>query len=446
MNPVPFYRRAGFRTVLGLLIWLGLYLFAIQFTGIEITWRPILIALMIFFGILLVSIAVVSQFILPVRTLSERFNSFIRLLDVFAGLRGPVIFVENGEAIEAFKERERRGAGVLLIDYSSSAVLRTETEFRTPSGPGIVFSAPGERLAETLDLRRQARLIRGSTPNGPGTSSLDNPTLAMTQDGFPISADLFVSFILDPGHTSSPREGKHPNLPPYEFYPPAAERAVLRHTYGEKDDIPWTELPARLMVDLWREAIKNYSIDNLLDQSKGAPAALDAIRQAIHTRLSQPLSSEITSGGVHRKTSREYMLLSSRGIRILAVGISNIYLPEEILAERALLWCESWSGEVDATLNQALKKEVAAGVEGERQAYETLATTVTEKLRQSLARGEQPKMTEVLSGIFQEALQLSNQRDLVADGPVLAQRIREILEQLAAPDDDPDRTTGQQNG
>src|SRR3990170_2812823 len=164
MDFIPFYRRPAFQTALGLVFLAAVYLWAA--ISLDQTWTASgLVVDMALGAIALLSmIALASQFALPVRTWEQRSAAYNRLLGHLAGARGPVMFIKDGEAREAHRERERRGPGVLVIDSASAAVLRTDVQFTRAAGPGVVFTQSGERLAEALDLRRQLRGIGGGPP------------------------------------------------------------------------------------------------------------------------------------------------------------------------------------------------------------------------------------------------------------------------------------------
>ncbi len=206
--------------VLVALIWVAIHVAALLPTGSLTSLQPGLLHFDLAILTLFLTIVLVAQFVLPVRSAQERAIVVGRLLRYLAGLGGPVTFVHNGRAVESHGERKRKGAGVLLVDAVSGAVLRTDVEFTRAVGPGLTFTAPGERLAEALDLRPQMRRVAARKPTTaeaverePGTS------LALTRDGIPVSADLSVTFILHPAGGPEPNFGRDPNGPPFVFYP-----------------------------------------------------------------------------------------------------------------------------------------------------------------------------------------------------------------------------------
>jgi hypothetical protein len=397
--------------------------------------RMVLVHTDLAFLTLLGSLAVTSQMVLPVHELSERIAVFTRLLAFLIGERGPVMFLHAGETIEAHGERERRGPGVFLIDYASAAVLRTATRFTRAVGPGVVFTERGERLAEALDLRRQVRSVTGSIPQaGNAVENADVTALAVTRDGIPIATDLSVTFMLDPGHQGEPREGRLPDQPPYEFNPIAVERAVYGHAYSKFEDLPWTELPIRLAGDLWREAVKEYSLEELLGEDEGGAPPLGQVCERIKARLTDVGSEKIEE---QSRDNLELAVLQSRGIRVLSVDAGTaIYLPDDIRKERMTRWREAWAGAVYEALAEAKDQVKRLRQQGDSKAHATLLRDLSIELRRRLQEGSIPNRKETLRTLFEDAVQLCAQRGHVADGSNIAIQLTSALEEFAALDDD----------
>jgi len=384
---------------------------------------------------LLLTTSFIAQFVLPVRKLKERLAVIRRLLGFLVGERGPVTFIRNGEAKEAYGEQMRRAPGVFLIDFASSAVLRTNTQFTRPVGPGVAFSNRGEWRAESLDLRRQVRMTEGFTPPAGEPVKLEKVnSFAITRDGIPVSTDLSVTFMLDPGHNDEPREGRDANKPPYDFNQTAVERAVYGHAYSEFEDLPWTKLPLRLAIDLWREMVKDKTLQELVNQEKTDTPPLQVIKELIQARLTFHTVETRTQNGKRQvDVSREYSILLSRGIRVLSVGgITNLYLPDDVRKERMLRWREAWAGDVQAALARAKEEVKDARHRGEAEACATLIRDLTTELRQQLGEGKTPHMRDSLRSVIHSAIHLCSQRGLVTDSTNLVIQLNEILDDLSS--------------
>lgn len=438
MDRLRFYRRPGFQRFLALAIWIAIYAWA-SFVLEEprplllIVWHFVLATIA-----LMLTIALSAQFVLPVRSRSERLAVFQRVLAYLVGIRGPVMFIQNGKVFETPGERKRSGSGVFLIDQASSAVLRTKTRFTRAVGPGVTFTSPEEHLAEALDLRRQIRVI---TPTDPFSESpveeTDIASLARTEDGIPIAAEISVTFILDPGHSNPPREGSHSHLPPYEFNPNSAEKAVYGQTIHEGVDVPWTEIPLRLVADLWREEAKNWCLEALFAELKDQITPLEHIQREILKRL-EPSSSGLTDSSTVdlQDSNRESEILRARGIRVLDVRISELQLPPDIAEGHTERWREQWAGAVQGALSQATREADLARQLGEQEAQENLARELTAELRNQIAKGGKPGLRETLSTLLQDAVRICTDQALVADGSAMAMHLRQVADEVASLDSD----------
>jgi hypothetical protein len=417
--------------VLGLFLWLALYVFVL--TRLETPATPLVILgdIALGLGSLFLTLTLTAQFVLPVRTWADRLSVVRRLINHLIGLRGPVIFIQNGRAIASRGERQRRGKGVLLIDYASGAVLRTKTQFTRAVGPGVIFTDSDEGLAEALDLQRQVRSVEGAPPpSGEETEAEGITAQGLTQEGIPISADLSVTFILDPGHPGAPREGRHAHLPPYEFNAGAAERAVYGHAYQDDEDIPWTELPLRLVTDLWRERVKNWRLEALLDASKDRPTPQQQIRAEILTQLAAPEPKGKKRNASKGVLSREAEILQSRGIRVLDVNLANLYIPADVHETHMRRWREAWAGAMQTGLLEARQEAEEAHALGTREAQETLARKMTASLRVKIANGEKPNLRDTLALLLRDAERLCYEGDPITDASTLATHLRDIQEHL----------------
>ncbi len=150
--------------------------------------------------------------------------------------------------------------------------------------------------------------------------------------------------------------------------------------------------------------------------------------QVIQRQIQQRLSPSSPAG----KESLEYDVLHSRGIRILGVGISNIYLPEDVRNERQHRWREAWIQSVQETVTEANTLESEAHLRGQRAAYETLAFEMTETLRAELSKGNQPSRRDTLIAMLDDSLEICRRNGLhVARGKTLEAQLRQIRGELS---------------
>jgi len=415
MDAEPFYRKPWFGTLAGVVLLALAYLWAFRSSTLVLPTINLLVDILLFGLALLGSAAQASQFVLPVRTLDERRKALARLVAFVLGQHGPVTFVENGR-LAHIRGEDRPGPGVVFVDPASAAVLRTATRFTRAIGPGLAFTVPGERLAEAVDVRRQVRSLPGQRPRS-GDPQDAASTLALTRDGVPIAADLGVTFMLDPGHTLPPREGRSPQLPPYEVNLQAAERATYGHAYGdgEREDLPWTELPLRLVVDGWREEVKRLRLDDLLDVHSGDPSPVDRLQDSLQRRLAGAASA--ASDGTSAVPSKDLQVLAARGIRVLSVTVGNLVLPERIQEQRMERWRQDWQATAGSIPADDKPRSELAGWHG-----------LTRSLHAELDAGASPDQEHTLQLILADAIDLADQ----VDDPAQRQRVAADLRATAA--------------
>lgn len=379
------------------------------------------------------SVALVAQFVLPVQSREDRRGVINQLLSHLGGGAGPVMFIQAGVAIKSARETNLQGPGVILVDHVSAAVLRTDTRFTRVVAPGsVVFTERGERLAEAVDLRRQRRVLQGHQPTTGAESQQERiSTLATTRDGIPISATLSITFMLQ---RSIPiNKSAHADPPPYRFNSRAVQQAVVGRVHSEGGDLPWTELPLPLLIELWREQIKEYSLEGLIPHDPHEHAPYPEIEQAILTRLTQPVPSENQSSTGTQPRNPEFDLLNKRGMRVLEVSIEDIRIPEEIREERLLAWFENWAGPTQLELAEAEQKVRQAALHGEGEASRRLAHGLTEQLRAGIRTGSDYSLKETVEAIFQDASTLAKgEARLTALLPSLGQ----VMQDLRERDDD----------
>ena len=122
MNRSSRFRRRGSRlgifVILAVLAYLILLVSVVGSAGeaFKLTSGSALIALIA----LLPTLALIAQFVLPVRDRSGRRSVFGRLLNYLLGERGTVTFIRDGKPQATQDERALRGAGVIWADHLSA--------------------------------------------------------------------------------------------------------------------------------------------------------------------------------------------------------------------------------------------------------------------------------------------------------------------------------------
>lgn len=304
----------------------------------------------------------VSQFVLPVETWPERNLAFTRMMQYLQRGHGPILFVKNGKKIAREGEEDKRGPGVILVDSASAVALQTTVAYRRSAGPGVVFTQPGEFIADTLDLRVQSRTNAN--------------VKAVTRDGIDVTAHITVRFTLLRGH-DSPGQWETDEGPPYYFDEHAAFLAVFGKAVRERYNVGWTELPPLVAADVWRELLLERTLNDLFPDENVDPMPLEALQQELARRLKPPADQLPDSG------SREYTLLRERGIQVLDVSVGDVTLPGEFYNRRKVKWQSDMLSR-DKDLRYDAEVE-SLHREGLYEGWRYLRTVLTRELRHKLS-------------------------------------------------------------
>jgi hypothetical protein len=243
---------------------------------------------------LLVWLAFFAQFVLPVRTFRDRQKIFDRLLAHMSKRHGPAVFIENGCPRERLGEQAKKGPGVLWLDSASAAVTRTATQFKDTIGPGVHFTEKDEYLYSTVDLHAQvqslgprekhADYIFASPPKEDAdelkvkifeeSQNHRQEVSAWTRDGIEVVPNVNVLFEIDAKAAKGEEVGSRFG---YE------DEVVCKAITGEgvnpdqaSDDkrhrVAWNRLPMLLAVDLWREYLAKFTLQELFEATQSPPS------------------------------------------------------------------------------------------------------------------------------------------------------------------------------
>lgn len=304
MDETPFYKRPWFYIV-GWLAFLLLFYGAqiYRMGGIRANLFDLLLDLVCIFPLLLVFwMAFFAQFVLPVRTFSDRQKIFDRLITYLLGGHGPAMFIENGIIKEHSGERLKKGPGVLWLDSASAAVTRTPTAIKQTLGPGVHFMQGNEYIAGTVDLHIQSHSIGPKESDRPFAPKDDAPSddeyqqiqdrakqvSGLTRDGIEIIPRVSVNFRVNTGFPTEgqpgSRFGYRKGVTKKDKQAEKEDMDAIRHAIlGEgvnpmidrgspRHRIAWNQLPVLLAVDLWREYAAKFTLDELFLPSQIVPA------------------------------------------------------------------------------------------------------------------------------------------------------------------------------
>lgn len=292
-----------------------------------------------------------SQFILPVRKLGDRMAILDRMMAYFTGFHGQAIFIENGVVRARQEEKGRHGPGVLWLDHASAAMLRTATRFTRPIGPGVHFTSRKEYIAATVDLHTMTQALGPNDDENPFTVSpsdenyqriLDSglETRGMTRDGIEVIAPIAVTFRINAV------EGQGGT--PYGYNPENTRRFITESLIqGANTEQPvWNPLPAKMAVDIWREYLSRFRLNQLFEIPPGKDKTnFQLIVGLINQRMSQDVVEEVDDYGNFMGgtiPSVESQRLKEMGVKIQGVNVKRLIFPSDIDERLVDQWTTLW--------------------------------------------------------------------------------------------------------
>lgn len=361
MDETPLYRKPWFYIV----GWLGILLIAYglqiwRMGGFQASMLDIIIDLFILFPILLfLWMAFFAQFVLPVQTIRDREKILSRLLTRLSGGHGPALFIENGIIKEHSGERLKRGPGVVWLDSASAAVTRTAVSIKQTMGPGVHFIESSEFIAGTIDLHNQAHSIGPKETDRPFDEQGDDQSAeeyhqvqdrrkqvsALTRDGIEVIPRISVVFRVDTGFPKrgqpGSRFGFRMGITKREKEQEEKDKEAIRKAIlGEgvnpmaepgtpRHRVAWNQLPVLLAVDVWREYVGKFTLDQLFSPTQIVPAPAPQMPEPTIEEidpLSQPI--RITAGRARMQNTftsmlREINVMMSRALRSLEASTST---------------------------------------------------------------------------------------------------------------------------
>jgi hypothetical protein len=351
----PLHKRPWFYITAWLLVLLIAYGLQIyRMGGLRANLLEISVDLALVFPLLLLLwLAFFAQFVLPVRTVTDRLKIFGRLIRYLFGSHGPALFIENGKIKEHTGERMKAGPGVLWLDSASAAVTRTAVAIRQTIGPGVHFTDRFEYIAGTVDLHVQSQVI--------GPKELDRPfeeraedqpkevweqvqdrrkqVSALTRDGIEVIPNISIAFRVKTGF---PKEGQPGSRFGYRTGVRRGDRqrenddkeAIRKAILGEginpiavldspRRRVAWNELPGSLVVDIWREYAAKFTLDQLFQPDQLVPPPPPPVPEPLDEEI-DPLSQPVQVSGERdvmqhnlARMVREMNVIMSRAIRLL---------------------------------------------------------------------------------------------------------------------------------
>ena len=301
-----------------------------------------------------------AQFVLPIQNENYRDEIYSRVKNFETGMRGPALFIKNGRVIMHKGEESKRGAGVIVVDTASAAVLRTDTEIKDTVGPGVKFTSGNEYIAGSVDLRSQWQFIGPQTADQPFLNPVPtNPkdynemqsrrhqTSGLTRDGFEVSPTISIKFSIKRPKEKIPTEGGV--ISQYGYDPDSVRNAITREVIelgaseNKKNRMDWNRLPAHLVVNIWREYIRKFKLGELF--APGDTSGLQTIEKMINKRVRQSSVEVLDDTGGRTGEwleSLEFKQLQSRGLEIVDVRIHNVLFDPDIEKQTIEQWNAEW--------------------------------------------------------------------------------------------------------
>lgn len=348
-----------------------------------------------------------SQFVLPIQNPKHRQEIHNRVIKFESDSRGPILFVKNGRVITHEGETNKRGPGVILLDTASALVMRTDTEIRGAAGPGIRFTGGEEYIAGSVDLRTQWQFIGPLTSDQPFLNPIpiSNPkqynelqnrrqqTAGLTRDGFEISPTISIKFSVKRPAQKTPTESGVTSR--YGFDANAVKNAITREVIelgafdNKRGRMDWNKLPAHLVVNLWREYVRKFKLEDLF-KAEGV-SGLQTIEDMINKRVRKADVVVLDDTGLptgEAMESLEFKQLQARGLEITEVRIHNVLFDPAIEEQTVKNWSAEWAKIAKREEDQLNEREKLIETAARNEAIKRFARLATQKFDNPIAPPE----------------------------------------------------------
>ena len=339
---------------------------------------PILIDLAIIFIIFFISLFLFSQFIIPINSLEERWMIFYQLLLFLIGKHGEISKIRNGKINRAKLRSKKNCGGIIHLDATSAAVLKSPTRYTRTVGPGFIFTNKDEKIAGAVDLCPQEMSLGplfGENPFTPkkrneSSESYEarmrrrNETISLTRDGIEIIPSITINYRID----TNPNQGN--NF--FGFNANSVKKAVISQSaeYDEtsKDNTvktDWHFLPGRLAITLWKEHVSKFMFNELFPSKINSINKISLIENSINAHLSSSMYKEpnpLNNLPPKTEASKEYRLLFKHGLRLVDIKINQLWLPPEIETQAVSSFYSTWKNHEEKKIFlQEEKKKLIEG-------------------------------------------------------------------------------------
>ncbi len=210
-----------------------------------------------------------------------------------------------------------------------------------------------------MDLRAQWQFIGPLATSQPFLNPVSSPkeynenqgrrqqTSGLTRDGFEISPTISIKFRIKRSAEKVPTESGVTSY--YGFDAESVRNAVTREiiqlgtSKNSKVRMDWNKLPAHLVVNLWREYIRKFKLNDLFASS--GVSGLQTIEEMINRRVKKPNTEALDDTGMQTGEwleSLEFKQLQSRGLEIMDVRIHNVLFDPALEEQIIQHWSAAW--------------------------------------------------------------------------------------------------------
>lgn len=310
-----------------------------------------------------------SQFILPVRKLRQRVDILDRFTTYLTGGHGPAIFIENGNIRASSGETSKKGPGLLWLDSASAAVLRTTTQYTRTIGPGVHFTKKDESIAATTALFPSVLTLGPGDNEDPFKIGADEPnyaevqrrhweTRALTRDGIEIGASIAVIFRIRAEASEEDKKRGDGCIGGSRFgYDETNVGNYIRESLAQGvpvDQPVWSPLPGKMAVDVWREYLSRFKLEQLFEVKEESTEAngqrsvstyLQFIAAMVKKRLTEasvPRLNDFGEASAETMPSPEFERLNKMGLKIVNVNFKRLIFKPEVEEKFISQWTTLW--------------------------------------------------------------------------------------------------------
>ncbi len=225
-----------------------------------------------------------AQFTVPVNTLKGRLQVTSRLWLHWRHAHGQAIFLKNGREIAREGEAERQGAGLIWVDSASAAVTWSAKGHKQVLGPGIHFTETGQTIGRTFSLHTQTCTLGPGPQDRVFEKPRENDTAEQrkkygamqadrtavsghTRDGNEVVPNITVVFRLEAQLPAHGRGGSRFGFSARSVEWASRAEGIRADADDEQRRVAWNQLAGLVAIDLWREYLSKFTLDELFSAS-----------------------------------------------------------------------------------------------------------------------------------------------------------------------------------